>query len=270
MCFCWTLTDGFGPLWICGTKEYHQECQFLESQPLKPGMINTRVVDPESDFAASMNVDSRKIKPSRVEVPDECPYPPPFEFTWQHYIMLTGLQAESTAIIDTCYQVASRWTDSLPEFKGNDGPTWPFAPKLLWGIWVLEDLTQGVFVDCLRKTAKKVLHMQRKMMKEGVDLITCASVGFELMDNELQEMRHQWTSSWLKRFCIECGIVLGHRKCFKCSKCSVRYCSEECQRNNWEKHKQVCRSRRETLHKSKDDGRVAEQSSVSPAGFALT
>ena len=234
-------------------------------------MIKTRVFDPESGSAAPIRtIDNRMISPSRVEVPDECPYPPPFEFTWQHYIMLNGLQAESTAIIDTCYQVASRWTDSLPEFKGNDGPTWPFAPKLLWGIWVLEDLTQGVFVDCLRKTAKEVLHMQRKMMKEGVDLITCASVGFELMDNELQEMRHQWTSSWLKRFCIECGIVLGHRKCFKCSKCSVRYCSEECQRNNWEKHKQVCRSRRETLHKSKDDGRVAEQSSLSPAGFALT
>ena len=43
--------------------------------------------------------------------------------------------------------------------------------------------------------------------------------------------------------CWHCGADAIHRKKFKkCSGCyQVRYCSKECQRNDWSAHKNICR-----------------------------
>ena len=194
-----------------------------------------------------------EIQYSNFEIPDASPFPPPPEFTWQYYTMLTGLQKQKNEIIEICAEVASRWVQTIPHDDADK--LWP--SRLLFGIWVLEDSMQNDFVVHLTRRAQRAQRLRSKMKKgmgkgrlagfqlaasqDDEALNTCRALEFRMMDNALCEIEKMRGEQFTKRFCCHCGIVLGRRKCSKCSACSsVRYCSEECQRNDWPRHKEVC------------------------------
>ena len=193
-----------------------------------------------------------KLHLANLEIPDEFPYPPPPEFTWQHYTMLTGLQKQTNEIIEICAEVASRWVQTIPHASADI-----FRNHLLYGIRVLEDSMQNDFVIHLLRCANRVQRLRSKMKKmmgkappagfqlaasqDDEALHICRAMEFRMMDTALSELERTRGERFMKRFCCQCGIVLGRRSCSKCSICySVRYCSAECQRNHWPRHKEVC------------------------------
>ena len=230
---------------MVGSKEYHEACiKASTTPPPSNRRINVNVIHPSDLAAASVltKVALKEILPSELEIPDAFPFPPPSEFTWRHYIMLTGIQELSNAMIEMCAEVASRWVHHLDDIIDvDDQADGVFASRLLYGIWILEEGMPVDFVVHLKQTAKQALRLRNKMMKGGVEVLRiCRDVELQLFDDALSEMEAWRNNRWVKRFCVACGIVLGDRNCSKCFRCSIRYCSEKCQREDWPKHKQIC------------------------------
>ena len=68
---------------------------------------------------------------------------------------------------------------------------------------------------------------------------------FDLQTARLGTVRMEWVSAVMERTCAACGVGECDRKLWRCDGCSPKtapwYCSEKCQRDDWDNgHRQCC------------------------------
>lgn len=97
--------------------------------------------------------------------------------------------------------------------------------------------------------------------KEETDLIKDFQKAVDLDFKKITYSCQLWKMEG-KIACSGCGFAVGKQKCSGCK--YDRYCSIECQKKHWEKHKLDCKKRKEEMEKEKED--AAKEDDVESPG----
>ena len=68
-----------------------------------------------------------------------------------------------------------------------------------------------------------------------------------------------------KESCLKCGAATtkAGNPLLRCSKCkTVNYCSPDCQKKDWKKHKQMCKQVQEEGKQAQDEGKQVQDEGV--------
>ena len=234
MCFCWTSTFGFGPVWIFGSKEYHEHWTAVRSRTdglktVKVQLWTTVGLGP----VRTARLADIQFNPL-VEARDLFPSPPPPECGWQEWCYIHKIDF-----------IHRRWCHAIAEYWWWISPTdyhgWSTREKMtddnavlfcwLNGNSYKKHSTTHLVHYHLVNTYEKM--MQRKHShKKQVDI----------MHEGLDAFRSDARLYTLKYRCAGC-LDQCYGKFFRlCKGCKrVRYCSEVCQKKHWtESHREEC------------------------------
>ena len=104
---------------------------------------------------------------------------------------------------------------------------------------------------------KKAMQKCRDIPVEGVLLLVAMKLD-SILATFTKEQRHQNE----KHVCHKCGMKLM-KKCLSCEGCGVRYCSQSCQKDDWDAHKVVCRRPTNDIFERSSAGPSPKQASRS-------
>ena len=259
MCFSWWEADGHGPLWVFGKKAWAERCR-IEAQRKAPddSVMPCNVLDLDGGgIVRRKMIPVNQIRPTPDDG-DKFPFPPPPECTLAHWCMLKSIK--SPAVVKC---IVSSWMALPQPAASSDGtvPTWRDSEAhmiesytswfgncpLVMFLWTYE--AEVGFMTLLKNLARKlrryvdrVDHHPDHRVKILIETTSGAAFTMWSQTRFIDQVK---ASCWgcLKRS----GQVGNDQGNFpKCQHCKLaRYCSQECQRKHWPKHKMVCQIMKE-------------------------
>ena len=234
MCFCWTSTHGFGPLWIFGSKVYHEHWTAIHLKTDGLGMVEVSLWSTTGvESVRTERLADIQFNPL-VGARDLIPFPPPPECGWQEWCYIHRIDFAQR---EGCHVIADYW--------------WKISPTDHQGLLNREHMTNDnavLFCWINGNSYKKhsTTHLVHHHLVSTLDRLTQKKHSRrrreEIMQEDLNSLRSADHHYMIKHRCAGC-INQCYGKLFRlCKGCKqVRYCSEACQQRHWtESHRSEC------------------------------
>ena len=125
MCFCWTSTHGFGPVWIFRSKEYHEYWTAVHSRTDGLGTVKVKLWSTTGlGSVRTARLADIQFNPL-VEARDLIPFPPPPECGWQEWCYIHKIDF-----------IHRKWCHAIAEYW------WRISPTDHQGLLVREKMTE--------------------------------------------------------------------------------------------------------------------------------
>ena len=148
---------------------------------------------------------------------------------------------------ELCLEVAKYWADKeVPPQAWSEAGHF-YAEWHIFFLWSWDDFTTRTKAKykrvhvCLQDGAEVLKRAKQKYRIYPVEAVSLlVAMELEIIWRTFAQERQKLSDELLKHVCCKCSMKFM-KKCLSCEGCGVRYCSEACQKDDWKKHKVVCR-----------------------------